>query len=242
MTDPADSGKTALVIVAPASGATIIIQPTNAAGTAVAVRINGKVQKVPTPPSSSPLGHILVYCQAGTDVVKEVSASINNQTVFVTIPAIVFGGSGTNTLSAAGSSANNILVGGPGQDTLTAGRGDDILIGGAGPDLLHAGSGNDILIGGSTIYDANLTALLALMSEWGRADNTSYQQRVADLFNAGSGGLNSNYLLNSQTVLRDSAVNQLSGGSGKDWFWLSSSGKSADVLGGYVATEVATFE
>jgi hypothetical protein len=40
----------------------------------------------------------------------------------------------------------------------------------------------------------------------------------------------------------DTAINQLFGGSGKDWFWLSDTTKSADVLNGYTAGEVVTFE
>jgi Ca2+-binding RTX toxin-like protein len=237
--DPGNSTENALVIIAPPGGGTIIITPANSTGTAVGVTINGKTQ--PVPPSSTPLGHILVYCQSGAMVVKEVSTIIGTgPRVFVAIPAIILGGSGGNSISVAGSSADNILVGGPGRDTLAGGSGRDILIGAGGADILRAGTGDDILIGGSTVYNANLAALIALMSEWGRDDNTSYQQRVADLFNGG--GLNGDYLLDAQTVLRDSAVNQFFGGSGRDWFWLSKSGTAMDVVGGYTAGAVATFD
>jgi hypothetical protein len=75
------------------------------------------------------------------------------------------GGSGTSVLSAAGTSADNILVGGPKKSVLTAGSGHDILIGG-GPATLNAGTGDDILIAGSTIDDANPAALLSLTSAW----------------------------------------------------------------------------
>jgi RHS repeat-associated protein len=240
--DPGNSAENALVIVAPLAGGTIVITPANAAGTTVGVTINGKAQPVPASPVA--IGHILVYCQSGKNLVEELPATLKGVSgqVLVAIPAVIFGGTGTNTLSAAGSRANNILVGGPGKDSLTAGSGNDILIGGPGADVLHAGSGNDILIGGSTGYDANLTALLALMSEWGRADNTSYQQRVADLFNAGSGGLNGSYLLNSETVLADGTGNQLFGGSGQDWFWFSARGNLRDTIGGFMAGDVATLE
>ena len=57
---------------------------------------------------------------------------------------------------ASGSSANNILVGGDGNDTLTDGSGRDILIGGKGNDTLNANgslSGADVVIGGYTDYD-----------------------------------------------------------------------------------------
>jgi hypothetical protein len=43
-------------------------------------------------------------------------------------------------------------------------------------------------------------------------------------------------LLNPQTVARDAAINQMIGGAGADWFWLS----SADRISGYRPGEVAT--
>ncbi len=233
--DPSHSGDTALAIGAPATGGTILISPSTGA-VPVAVTINGKAQSIPTP--SSPIGLLLVYGQGGKDVIKEVAGPGNSP---VTIPAILFGGSGTNTLSAAGSSASNVLIGGTGHSTLTGGTGSDFLIGGGGPAVLQAGTGGDFLLGGSTLYDANPTALEALMAEWQRTD-IGYQQRVQDLFGNGTGGLNGAYFLNTQTVARDLAVNQLIGGSTTDWFWFSDSLKSADRLSAFTNGEVATFE
>jgi hypothetical protein len=40
------------------------------------------------------------------------------------------------------------LLGGPGNDTLQGGAGDDLLVGGAGNDYLEGGTGNDTLLGG----------------------------------------------------------------------------------------------
>ena len=192
--DPENNADTALVIGAPASGGAIVISPA-ASSTSVAVSINGvTVSGGPFSPS----GHILVYGQSGADIIKVVAS----QTVSVAVPAIIFGGNGTNTLSVAGSSANNILVGGPGADTLSGGTGSDILIGGAGADSLHGGSGSGLLIAGTTSYDTNLTALLAVLAEWSRIDRI-YVQRVQDLFGNGAGGLNGTYLLDTQ---RDEAA------------------------------------
>jgi hypothetical protein len=238
--DPADGARTALVIGAPAGGGTVLIAPTSADGAAVSVAINGVPQPLPSPLPA--LAHILVYGQGGNLVVREVTATINSQTATVAVPAIILGGRGTNTLSAAGSSAGNVLVGGPGKDSLTGGGGDDVLIGGAGADALQAGGGGDVLIAGGTAYDANLTALLALMAEWGRGGGAGYQQRVEDLYGTGTGGLNGGYVLNGQTVLRDAASDWLLGGGGKDWFWLVARAKSADLLSGYTDGEVVTFE
>ena len=167
------------------------------------------------------------------------SKVFGNQTVMVGIPAVLFGGSGASTISVAGSSANNILVGGPGSNMLTGGGGRDILIGGGGPSTLQAGSGNgdDILIAGETAYDSNVTALLALMSVWGRSDSNSqvdYLQRVSDLFGPGAG------LLNQMTVAHDAAVSQLDGNAGHDWFWFAESATAVDKLQGVSSGEVAT--
>ncbi len=45
--------------------------------------------------------------------------------------------------------SNDILLGGAGNDTITAGDGDDYVRGGAGNDVLDGGHGVDVLIGGS---------------------------------------------------------------------------------------------
>ncbi len=46
------------------------------------------------------------------------------------------------------SNINTVMIGGPGDDALTAGSGNDILYAGAGYSTLIAGSGNDTLMGG----------------------------------------------------------------------------------------------
>jgi hypothetical protein len=224
--DPANSVDSALVVVTPDGGGTIVIAPTNTAGTAVSVVINKKAQSVPTP--TSPLGLILVYCHTGSVTVDEVSADINGTTALIDIPALLLGGSGTSVLSAAGSSANNILVGGQKKSVLTGGGGRDILIGG-GPATLNAGTGDDILIAGNTIDDASPAALLSLMSTW--SATTPYQQRVQALF----GGR-----LAMANVVPAAGISHLTGGtgSGQDWFWVA----PGDILSGYVNGDVATLE
>ena len=49
-------------------------------------------------------------------------------------------------------------------------------------------------------------------------------------------------LLNAQTIARDTAINQLAGSNGMDWFWFSDSGRTGDRISGYGSGEVATFE
>jgi hypothetical protein len=236
--DPADGSKTALAVGGSVGNDHVTISPADATGQTVSVSINGLVQ--PGGPFA-PTGHILVFGQGSNEVLQVLAATINHQVVKVAVPALLFGGTGPNTLSVAGSSANNILVGGPGSDRLSGGSGRDILIGGAGADVLQAGSGGDILIGSTTAYDANPAASLALMAEWGRTD-LGYQARVQHLFGDAGGGLNGTYFLNTQTVARDLAINQLFGGIGSDWFWLTETAHSADHLSAFLNGEVASFE
>jgi RHS repeat-associated protein len=223
--DPNNSADSALVILAPAGRGTIVIMPSNSAGTAVTVTINGATQ--PIPALANPLGLIVVCGQSGNDTIEEVSAMIAGQTVLVGIPAVLLGGSGNDVLSAAGSSANNSLVGGPGKNTLTGGSGDDLLIGG-GPSSLHAGTGNDLLIAGSTSNDTNVIALLQLMSMWTSA---AYEPGVQTLF--------SGPLARADVVPARPGSHLFGGsGSGKDWFWL----QPGDLLSNYSTGEVVTLE
>ncbi|PCR93981.1 type I secretion target, partial [Pseudomonas fluorescens] len=63
------------------------------------------------------------------------------------------GTSGDDVLVAG--SGDNILNGGDGNDVLTAGSGNNELHGGAGNDLLYSGPGNDLLDGGTGIDTAS---------------------------------------------------------------------------------------
>ncbi len=232
--DPADATLTALFVGGTVGSDVITITPADVTGRTVAVTINGVAQ--PGGPFA-PTGHIVVYGQSGNEVIQLAARTINGQSVAVAVPALLFGGAGNNVISTAGSSAANVLVGGSGNDLLIGGGGRDILIGGGGADTLRAGAGGDVLIGGQTAYDSTPAALVALAAEWARTDR-DYRQRVQALFGE-TAGLNGPYLLGPQTVLRDAAVNQLFGGAGSDWFWLSD---IADRINNLMEGEVATFQ
>jgi VCBS repeat-containing protein len=193
-------------------------------GGGVRVTINGATQGV-----FYPTNRILVYAQAGNDTVKFETTKFNNQTRYIQAPAVVFGELGNDILDARGSSGNNILVGGAGTDTLYGGLGRDILIGGASADTLRGGGGDDVLIGNSTVYDADLPALLALMSEWGRTDK-DYATRANHLLGGGADALNGTTLLNGSTLLADSAIDQLYGESGLDLFLTTGAGAYKDKV------------
>src|SRR5262249_17543358 len=117
--------------------------------------------------------------------------------------------------------------------------GRDLLIGGLGADVLHGGDGDDILIGGTTSYDDNLTALGAIMAEWGRTD-LSYQNRINHLTGSVAGGLNGTFVLTRATGPHHAAVDQLFGDAGQDWFLYQATGAFKDFLGDKKQNEIAT--
>jgi uncharacterized delta-60 repeat protein len=213
---------------------TIVLNPTDSAGTVLAVTINGTAIG-----SYHPTGQIVVYGQAGADSIQLQTGKVKKATVYITVPAILFAGSGGSTLSAAGSSAANVLVGGTGNDSLQGGTGRDILIGGAGSDTLRAGSGGDILIAGTTDFDSNIAALAALRTEWARTD-LSYTARINHLTGATPGGNNGSNYLTTSTTHDDAAVDNLYGGSGTDWYFALTSGPFADIISGRRKDEVVT--
>jgi hypothetical protein len=126
---------------------------------------------------------------------------------------IVADGGADNDKIMSSKDSSNVLLGGPGNDMLFAGRGRDILIGGEGKDQAHGFQGDDILIGGSTTSDTNTTALLQVLDEWKSSD--SFDTRVMKL-STGAGGLPK---LDSTTVLDDNLVDHLVGGPGQNWFF-----------------------
>jgi hypothetical protein len=149
----------------------------------------------------------------------------------------VIGGQGNDTLT--GSGQGNILVGGGGSDTITGGGGRSLLIGGAGADKVTGGSGDDIVVTGTTKFDANTTALMAILREWQRTDK-DYLGRIADLRTGGAGTLNgSNKLIfgpagtSGSTVFDDgTAGDVLSGGAGLDWFFQGAGDTVTDLQSG----------
>jgi uncharacterized repeat protein (TIGR01451 family) len=229
--DPQDDANTALVVIGTTGRDAIDIAPASADGTQVEVSVNGVVQG-----TFAPTGHILVFGVAGTDSIRLRTGTGSLAGVQVAVPAIITAGTGTVTVDASGSLANNILIGGPGHVTLTAGSGSDILIGGAGTAVLRAGAGSDLLIGGTTNYDANTVALMQLMDEWGNPA-TSYLTRIEHLTGALPDGANApTAFLNRATAHSGSAVSRLIGAGALDWFL----GRSPDVVENLVSGEVIT--
>jgi Ca2+-binding RTX toxin-like protein len=214
---------TDLVVVGTSGSDSIQIRSVDTSGD-LAVFMAGQIQGV-----FHPSGWINVYALAGDDVVQIQTAKIGKKTVSVTVPAAIFGAEGGDVLDALGSKANNILVGGDGDDTIAADGGRDLLFGGLGADSLRGGSGDDILVAGLSAYDADLVALRAIWDEWTRTD-ADYPTRVGHLRGTISGGRNGGYYLTAATASDDAAVDQLLGESGTDWFFYRSLGSLKDVI------------
>jgi Ca2+-binding RTX toxin-like protein len=66
-------------------------------------------------------------------------------------------------LTANGGDGDDVLIGSPGNDTLTGGNGDDVLIGGGGQDILDGGPGNNVVLNAAT--PAPLAAGLAQLGQ-----------------------------------------------------------------------------
>jgi len=167
--------------------------------------LNGVKHDKIAAPTGTIISRVAVYGGAGDDDLR-VAGRLD-------IPVALYGGAGNDRLE--GGPGVNLLMGGDGDDVLRGGGGRDLLIGGAGRDRLEGGPGQDLLIGGTTAYDANETALLAVLREWSRND-LSDADRVAHLQNGG--GLNGSAALKSTTVFDDAAADRLSGGAGWDLF------------------------
>ena len=144
---------------------------------------------------------------------------------------MLFGLDGNDTLK--GGKGASVLVGGNGSDNLSAGTGRSILIGGTGADTIAGGIADDLIIHGSTRYDANTTALDALLAEWSRTTAT-YALRVSHL-RTGSGGLNGANKLTG-AITDDIATDTMAGAGGQDWFFARVTAP-ADILSDRASNE-----
>jgi hypothetical protein len=93
--------------------------------------------------SASFLDGPLSFSTVGLDRI-ELYGLDGNDTLVVkntTLPAILVGGNGNDTL--VGGDGNNTLIGGAGDNMLFGGKGDTTFIGGAGNDFMHGGPGTN---------------------------------------------------------------------------------------------------
>ncbi|MGN6134152.1 MAG: PKD domain-containing protein [Aureliella sp.] len=146
--------------------------------------------------------------------------------------SVVIGGSGNDWLTAS-SQHGMTLVGNSGNDTLTGSDWRDILIGGAEADSLASAGGEDIAVGGSLAFENDLHGLANITAEW--QSPRGFNERVTNLRGQTATGLNTSYLLRNHadaaldTLLDDSAVDQIIAGDQVDWIVASLADMVADL-------------
>src|SRR5262249_20439970 len=155
-----------------AGGDTITVKAVDTSGTSLNVKINNTNLG-----NFTATDHIFIYGQGGSDTISLKPYVVGNNTSYIKVPAFLYGeGSGGDKLNAAGSAADNVLVGHGMNETLTGGQHRDLLIAGTGWATINAnnaGSAGDILIGGWTDYD--------LYDATGYNTATTYDQKLTAL-------------------------------------------------------------
>jgi hypothetical protein len=208
--DPANPSLTDLVVGGTADGGDHIQVSSKNAGKTIRVQIDSQDLTYRGDFPAAGINRLIVYGAPGDNHI-EVARDVS-------LPALLMGSGGNDLIQAGGGST--VIVGGGGDDHLIGGTASNILIGGAGSDHLEGTAGSSILIGGTTSFDSNVPALIALMTEWSRSDE-SYLQRVANLSNS---TVNGSDFLDASTVHDDGAGNLLEGGAGLDWFFANLDG------------------
>lgn len=134
--------------------------------------------------------------------------------------SMLLGGSGADLLVAG--SAASLLVGNGGNDRLVGGGGRNVLIGGFGSDRVEGLGGDDLIVGGRTAFDATVDQLWLILNEW--KSTRTYDQRIANLTGVGTASrANGDVFLQNtpdDTVFGDDgAMDELLGGTGRDWYF-----------------------
>ena len=122
------------------------------------------------------------------------------------VPLLLNGGAGNDSLDASAVLASVTLIGGDGNDTLMSGRSGDLLDGGDGIDRLVAGAGNDLLLGGGGVDSL----------EGGDGDDVLFGQLGNDVLQAGTGNDQLSGGEGNDSLLGQDGNDTLVGGSGSD--------------------------
>ncbi|HEV2971778.1 MAG TPA: Ig-like domain repeat protein, partial [Pirellulales bacterium] len=218
--DPYTAGATALYVGGTSGADVITFSPANAQGGVKATIKNAATRNTTLSLGTfTPTGHIIAYGVAGNDTIQSTTSVINHKTYAITLPEMFFGGKGSSML--IGGNGPDLLVGGSGNNTLIGGLGNNVLIGGGGSNKLYSrptgqstnnGTGS-LMIGGTTIYNGNEAILESILEQWNAP--LDYNTRIANLT---SGNNPYHVTLNTSTVLRENAADQLFA-SGLDWLW-----------------------
>ena len=116
-------------------------------------------------------------------------------------------GNGNNSISAG--NGDNVIVAGSGNNTIHAGSGDNLIVGGLGKHTISVGNGNNILIDGSVTLTQPNDSLRQVLVDWKANSSTAVSQRLKVTYNT-------------------SHPNTLTVGSGRDWFFYTYSKDSTN--------------
>lgn len=143
------------------------------------------------------------------------------------------GGAGRDTL--IGGADNDIVNGDEGPDSIVGGHGNDALAGGLGSDTVLGGAGSDLLIAGRIKGDSSRASyvLRDIGAEW--ASERSYRQRIVNIKQAGTKTVDLHWYARGlgnpkQNVVDDERVDSIVGGSGTDFFWVTTQTDADDVF------------
>src|SRR5262249_18055877 len=97
--DPYKSNMTALYVGGTTGNDTIAITPVSGGGVQVGMNMVNYGSFFPT-------GYVVVYGQAGSDIIKTAPVTINGVVSYVSVPVMFFGGDGNDTLNTSGSASS----------------------------------------------------------------------------------------------------------------------------------------
>jgi Ca2+-binding RTX toxin-like protein len=158
-----------------------------------------------------------------------------------TIPSLIDGGSGNDTL--VGGMGNDTLLGGSGNDRLCGCAGDDLLDGGTGDDSIMGGDGNDTVTYASRVRRVTVNLAEGTGGQDGEHDMITGVENIiggkgADML-IGDDQNNSIWGGNgNDTIEGGGGIDQLSGGNGDDN--LIAPDGSGDTLDGGAGQDSAT--
>ncbi|HEY8117621.1 MAG TPA: hypothetical protein VIE91_00130 [Methylophilaceae bacterium] len=165
---------------------------------------------------------------AGTDIIKTslISLDLGN---YNNIENLTYTGSADFT--GIGSSLDNAITGGIGNDSLAGNAGNDTLDGGAGNDTLVGGAGNDVYVVDSAsdvVTELSNDGTDAIQTSLGSFDLNSYAN-VENLIHTGSSNFIGTGTALDNAITGGSGNDTLNGGAGNDTL---DGGSGNDVLFG----------
>ena len=128
----------------------VVIEPVLAGGAVVSFRVREDRPLIAGAGCAPGSAKTEVVCPAWgvTHLYVDLGPDDDALTDSTALDTTIFGGDGNDSLNTGGIGGVDLVVGGPGDDRLFGGTGDNYLTGDAGDDLIFGGPGQDYLSGG----------------------------------------------------------------------------------------------